>query len=114
MQQGAWIALPISMITMFALYHSTFFYSLWILMPYYWRKPLATYMPSFGVYHGIAGYVLLRNLIEGMSETKPTMIISVLGLGLNIPINYLFIYGAGLFQQWVPLAVVSRLLSCFG
>lgn len=38
-------------------------------------------------------YQVLRNFAEGLSVTKPTMIIMVLGLLVNIPANYVFIYG---------------------
>lgn len=40
-----------------------------------------------------AGYQILRNFCEGLSVTKPTMIIMVLGLMVNIPANYVLIYG---------------------
>ncbi|XQW86776.1 MATE family efflux transporter [Thalassotalea piscium] len=42
---------------------------------------------------GFCLYVVLRNYAEGLSHTKPTMIISILGLLINIPANYIFIYG---------------------
>ncbi|WP_235938770.1 MATE family efflux transporter [Thalassotalea algicola] len=38
-------------------------------------------------------YFVLRNYSEGLSHTRPTMIISVIGLLINIPANYIFIYG---------------------
>jgi len=38
-------------------------------------------------------YFVLRNYSEGLSHTKPTMIISIVGLLINIPANYIFIYG---------------------
>jgi len=38
-------------------------------------------------------YSVLRNYSEGLSHTKPTMIISLIGLIANIPANYIFIYG---------------------
>ena len=38
-------------------------------------------------------YLVLRNYAEGLSHTKPTMWISVIGLLINIPANYIFIYG---------------------
>lgn len=95
MQQGAWIALPISLITMLILYHSTFFLQFVDIDAVLLEKTVGYLHAILWGIPGLAGYVLLRNLIEGMSETKPTMVISLLGLGLNIPINYLFIYGAG-------------------
>jgi len=38
-------------------------------------------------------YLVLRNYAEGLSVVKPTMIISIIGLLVNIPANYIFIYG---------------------
>ncbi|WP_342804481.1 MATE family efflux transporter [Alteromonas sp. M12] len=40
-----------------------------------------------------AGYQILRNYCEGLSFTKPTMLIMGLGLIINIPANYILIYG---------------------
>jgi MATE family multidrug resistance protein len=42
---------------------------------------------------GYCLYLVLRNYAEGLSYTKPTMIISIIGLLVNIPANYIFIYG---------------------
>ncbi|GAA6173240.1 MATE family efflux transporter [Colwellia sp. KU-HH00111] len=42
---------------------------------------------------GYCLYLVLRNYSEGLSYTKPTMIISIIGLLVNIPANYIFIYG---------------------
>ena len=43
--------------------------------------------PFFGFYQ------LLRNYCEGLSLTKPTMVIMIIGLLVNIPANYVLIYG---------------------
>lgn len=42
---------------------------------------------------GYCLYLVLRNYAEGLSYTKPTMVISIVGLLVNIPANYIFIYG---------------------
>ena len=45
---------------------------------------------------GIPAYVfyqLLRNYTEGLSHTLPTMFIGFIGLMINIPANYILIYG---------------------
>ncbi|MBU2892863.1 MATE family efflux transporter [Colwellia sp. D2M02] len=42
---------------------------------------------------GFCLYLVLRNYAEGLSYVKPTMIISIIGLLVNIPANYIFIYG---------------------
>ncbi len=38
-------------------------------------------------------YYVLRNHCEGVAFTKPAVIISLIGLVVNIPANYIFIYG---------------------
>nr|WP_240615466.1 MATE family efflux transporter [Alteromonas facilis] len=43
--------------------------------------------PAFALYQGA------RNFCEGLSQTRPTMIITLLGLLVNIPANYVLIYG---------------------
>lgn len=44
---------------------------------------------------GFAMYQWLRNYCEGLGTTKPTMAITIIGLGCNVIGNYIFIYGAG-------------------
>jgi len=38
-------------------------------------------------------YCTFRNVSEGMTLTKPALYISIIGLAVNIPANYIFIYG---------------------
>ncbi|MEH6454160.1 MAG: MATE family efflux transporter [Psychromonas sp.] len=50
----------------------------------------------FAVSFAIPAFLLfqaLRNYIEGLSLTKPAMVIGFLGLLLNIPLNWIFVYG---------------------
>ena len=47
---------------------------------------------SYGVYPA-AGYMIFRNLFEGIGNTKATMWIAFVGILVNIPANYVFIYG---------------------
>ena len=45
---------------------------------------------------GIIGFLVFsvyRNITEGMGMTKPAFYISLIGLAVNIPANYIFIYG---------------------
>lgn len=45
---------------------------------------------------GLPAYLLLINfrcLNDGITKTKPSMVITFMGLMLNIPLNYIFIYG---------------------
>ncbi|MDZ7683013.1 MAG: MATE family efflux transporter [Fodinibius sp.] len=47
---------------------------------------------SWGVF-GISGYMALRFFNEGMSVTRPAMYFAGLGVLVNIPANYIFMYG---------------------
>jgi len=47
---------------------------------------------SWGVF-GISGYMALRFFNEGMSVTRPAMYFAGLGVLVNIPANYVFMYG---------------------
>ena len=47
---------------------------------------------AFG-FPALALYQVLRGFSDGLGSTRPSMVIGLLGLLLNIPLNYLFIYG---------------------
>lgn len=56
--------------------------------------------PCMGYLHGIASgmpaaglYCVLRNFSDGLGSTRPSMVLGLCALALNIPINYVFIYG---------------------
>ena len=56
--------------------------------------------PCMGYLHGIASgmpaaglYCVLRNFSDGLGRTRPSMVLGLCALALNIPINYVFIYG---------------------
>ncbi|MGY4876817.1 MATE family efflux transporter [Vreelandella aquamarina] len=60
---------------------------------------------AFGM-PGIALFQALRAFSDGMNHTRPALWISLIGLSVNIPANYLLIYGGDglvdLFGSWVP------------
>ena len=47
----------------------------------------------FAAFPAFCIYQVLRQYSEGLSHTKPSMIIMLVGLLVNIPANYVFIYG---------------------
>ncbi|MDN6180766.1 MAG: MATE family efflux transporter [Halomonas subglaciescola] len=73
---------------------------------------------AFGM-PGIALFQALRAFSDGMNHTRPALWISLIGLGVNIPSNYLLIYGGeglvDLFGAWLP-GFIQRLpaLGAFG
>lgn len=42
---------------------------------------------------GVLGYFALRYMAEGMGYTRPSFIIAMSALCLNVPLNYIFMYG---------------------
>jgi MATE family multidrug resistance protein len=75
---------------------------------------------TYGIFPA-AGYMVLRNLYEGIGYTKAAMWISFVGILVNIPANYVFIYGkfgmpalggagCGLATSLVFLAMFATLL----
>ncbi|APE32431.1 MATE family efflux transporter [Halomonas aestuarii] len=63
---------------------------------------------AFGM-PGVALFQALRAFSDGMNHTRPSLWISLVGLGVNIPCNFVLIYGGegltGLFGEWLPAAV---------
>ncbi|WP_227370797.1 MATE family efflux transporter [Halomonas sp. M20] len=70
---------------------------------------------AFGM-PGVALYQALRAYSDGMNHTRPALWISLIGLGINIPSNYLLIYGGdglvALFGEFVPTGL--RALPALG
>lgn len=56
--------------------------------------PTMGYLRAVAVgFPAVALYQALRGLSDGMSQTKPTMLIGFMGLAVNVPFNYIFVYG---------------------
>lgn len=92
--QGFWLASAVSLLIIAVMYNARFI----IGMMHNIDPELSE--KSLGYLHaimwGAPGYLffqVLRNQCEGLSKTKPGMVIGFLGLLINIPINYIFIYG---------------------
>ncbi len=60
---------------------------------------------AFGM-PGAALFQALRAFSDGMNHTRPSLWISLIGLGVNIPSNYVLIYGGdgltALLGEWLP------------
>ncbi|EHK90094.1 MATE family efflux transporter [Aggregatibacter actinomycetemcomitans] len=92
-RQGIWIVLFSCIPLALLIYNSDF-----VLQKMNMEQRLADI--TFGYLHamvwGLPGYLLMVNfrcLNDGIAKTKPAMVIAFLGLLLNIPLNYIFIYG---------------------
>ncbi|MGQ0286742.1 MATE family efflux transporter [Pasteurellaceae bacterium 22721_9_1] len=92
-RQGLWIVLASCIPIAFLIYHSDI-----VIMAREMKKDLADITISYlrVMLWGLPAYLLMINfrcLNDGIAKTKPAMVITVLGLLLNIPLNYIFIYG---------------------
>ncbi|VXC83210.1 MULTISPECIES: MATE family efflux transporter [Serratia] len=93
-RQGFWLASAVSALIIVAIYNS----KLVIDMMHNIDPQLADKAVGYlhAIMWGAPGYLffqVVRNQCEGLSKTKPGMVIGFIGLLVNIPINYIFIYG---------------------
>jgi len=72
---------------------------------------IGTGLPSVALYH------VLRCCSDGMGRTRPSMVLGLCGLALNIPLNYVFIYGhlgvpamGGVGCGWATASVMWMML----
>lgn len=92
-RQGLWLSLMMSIPIFFLIRNLEFVMHFLDVTPSI--IPLAqSYLNaiSWGVF-GISGYMALRFFNEGMSVTRPAMYFAGLGVLVNIPANYIFMYG---------------------
>ncbi len=93
LRQGIWITMIISAILML------FFWLIsWRLIEFGLEPAMADLAGSYlrALLWGLPGFMFFvnqRSFYEGFSRTRPAMIIGLLGLALNVPCNYILIYG---------------------
>nr|WP_241018698.1 MATE family efflux transporter [Pantoea ananatis] len=94
LRQGFWLAFFLSLLIMLVLWNAGY-----VIRSMHDIDPLLAEKAE-GYLHallfGAPGYLffqVMRNQCEGLSKTKPAMVLGFLGLMLNIPLNYIFIYG---------------------
>lgn len=94
LRQGFWLAFFLSLLIMLVLWNAGY-----VIRSMHDIDPLLAEKAE-GYLHallfGVPGYLffqVMRNQCEGLSKTKPAMVLGFLGLMLNIPLNYIFIYG---------------------
>ncbi|WP_422527788.1 MATE family efflux transporter [Serratia fonticola] len=93
-RQGFWLASGVSLLIIAVIYNS----QLVIDMMHNIDPLLADKAVGFlhAIMWGAPGYLffqVVRGQCEGLSKTKPGMVIGFLGLLINIPINYIMIFG---------------------
>ena len=92
-RQGLWIVLLIT-IPLFVLIYNSYIIVNFMGMEERLANISSQYLQAMAF--GVVAYLMMinfRGLNDGLAKTKPAMIIGFIGLLLNIPLNYIFIYG---------------------
>lgn len=93
LRQGIWLSLCISLLLMIF-----FQFISWRLEIFGLEKKMADLAGGYlrALLWGLPGFMFFvnqRSFYEGFSRTRPAMLIGLLGLALNVPCNYIMIYG---------------------
>lgn len=92
-QQSGWTSMLIILPVAFVLYNSRTIFDFMSVTPEVaslgasYLKAIAWGLPAVAVFQ------VLRCMCEGLNHARPVLLISVAGLLLNIPLNYVLIYG---------------------
>lgn len=118
-RQALWLALAIGIIATIALFNAEAILRRMkveanlIPMAMGYLQALACGFPAVALYH------VLRCLSDGLGRTAPSMVIGIAGLLINIPLNYIFIYGklgipamGGVGCGWASAIAMWFMLLC--
>ena len=121
-RQGFWLAGIVSVLVMVVLWNAGYIISAMHNIDPQLADIAVRYLRA--LLWGAPGYLcfqVARNQCEGLAKTKPGMVMGFLGLLVNIPVNYIFIYGhfglpiaLALFFEVTLFAVVALLVSPLG
>ncbi|MCS2171339.1 MdtK family multidrug efflux MATE transporter [Scandinavium sp. TWS1a] len=93
-RQGFWLAGFVSILVMVVLWNAGYIiHAMHNIDPVLADKAVG-YLRA--LLWGVPGYLFFqvcRNQCEGLAKTKPGMVMGFIGLLVNIPVNYIFIYG---------------------
>lgn len=93
-RQGFWLAGFVSVLVMIVLWNAGYIiHAMHNIDPELADKAVG-YLRA--LLWGVPGYLFFqvcRNQCEGLAKTKPGMVMGFIGLLVNIPVNYIFIYG---------------------
>lgn len=108
--QALWVALALGLIAALLLWFTVMPIFRLMGVPEGVAELSASYLSAvaFGM-PGVALFQALRAFSDGMNHTRPSLTISLVGLGVNIPSNFVLIYGGagltGLFGDWLPAPI---------
>lgn len=93
LRQGIWLTVVISLSLM-----AFFWFISWHLQAFGLTPEMAQLSGSYlrALLWGLPGFMFFvnqRSFYEGFSRTRPAMVIGLLGLAINVPCNYVMIYG---------------------
>lgn len=92
-RQALWLALGVGLAAAVLLWNAEIILTLMNVDPGLiepsmgYLRAVACGFPAVALYH------VLRCFSDGLGHTRPSMVIGLCGLALNIPLNYIFIYG---------------------
>lgn len=93
-RQGFWLAGFVSILIMIVLWNAGYIIgSMHNIDPLLAEKAVGYLRALLWGAPGYLFFQVARNQCEGLAKTKPGMVIGFLGLLVNIPVNYVFIYG---------------------
>jgi len=93
-QQGFWLAGFVSLLVMLVLWNAGYIIGAMKDIDPLMADKAVGYLRA--LLWGAPGYLffqVMRNQCEGLAKTKPGMVMGFIGLMVNIPVNYIFIYG---------------------
>jgi len=93
-RQAYWLAALVSLLIMLVLYNAGYMIAAMHGIDAKMAEIAVGYLHA--LLWGAPGYLFFqvaRNQCEGLSKTKPGMVLGFIGLLVNIPVNYIFIYG---------------------
>ena len=93
-RQAYWLAALVSLLIMLVLYNAGYMIAAMHGIDARMAEIAVGYLHA--LLWGAPGYLFFqvaRNQCEGLSKTKPGMVLGFIGLLVNIPVNYIFIYG---------------------
>ena len=91
--QGFWLSLLLSLPILAVLFQTQLIISWMDIEPAMAKKTIGYMKAIMWSVPAFLIYQTLRSFTDGMAVTKPAMIIGFIGLGANIPLNWIFVYG---------------------